>query len=170
MKSMTKLVLATLAAGFVSLGIPKLYAAPTDTIAVTVTLAQNISVAIDVSAWNLANIDLSSASTSVLCTASNDGNVHENFAIKGANGAGAWAIAGSPGSDTFKIAAATNATYDTWDIVLDAIGVPLAANVPKHGGTLQFKLQYSAPTADTKGIEVDQGFNVTVTASKYATP
>lgn len=34
------------------------------------------------------------------------------------------------------------------------------------GGTVSIDMTYSAPTSDTLGGGVDQGFNITVTASK----
>ena len=164
MTTITKLVLAMLVAGFVFLGIPKAYAAPTDSIAVTVTLAELVSVSVDVSTWAIGAKALSETALSDLVTATNDGNVTENFAIKGADGAGTWTLGALAGADTFALGFDLTAPYETF-VAIDKTGVSLAASVAV-AGTQTFKMQYSMPITNTKTVGAAQGFDITVTASK----
>ena len=164
MKSMTKVVLATLVVGFVSMGIPATYAAPTAGITVTVTLAEVISVSIDVPTWAIGQKALSETAISALVTATNDGNVTEDLAIKAADGAGAWTLGAVAGANQFSLGLATSDPYATF-VAMDKVGVALKAALARNA-TQPFKMQYSMPVSDTKGGGVGQGFNVTVTASK----
>jgi len=164
MKSMTKIVLATLMAGFVSIGMPATYAATNASVTVTVTLAEVVSVNIDVATWAIGANALSVTATSTLFTATNDGNVTEDLAIKAENGAGAWTLGPAAGTNQFALGLATSAPYATF-VAIDKIGVALKPALAMTA-TQPFKMQYSMPTSDTKGGGVGQGFNVTVTASK----
>ena len=163
MKSMTKLAVAMLAMGCLSLGIPQAQAAATDSIAVTVTLDTIISVSVDVSAWAIGAKTLSATALSDLVTATNDGNVTEKFMIKGANGGGGWALGAAAGADQFSLGFDLTAPYETF-VAIDTTGVVLAAPVARAGAQT-FKMQYGMPTSDTKGGGVGQGFDITVTAS-----
>lgn len=161
---MTKLVVAMLAAGFISLGIPKAYAAETDTIAVTVTLSSIISVSVDVPTWAIAVNTLAATETSAEITASNDGNVIETFAIKGADGAGGWTL-GTPGAvNVFGLGLSIDSPlYETFT-AMDANGITLGGDIAL-AGTETFKMKYTMPTTDNMGGGIGQGFNVTVTAA-----
>jgi len=164
MKSMTKLASAAmLAAGFISLDIPKTNAAETDSLTVTVSLAEIVSVAVDETAWAIGAKALSATALSQLVTALNDGNVVENFAIKGANGVGEWAL-GASGADSFALGFDISEPYETFTAI-DATGVALAASVAVDASQA-FKMQYTMPTSNSKAVGTDQSFAITVTASK----
>lgn len=154
-----------LAAGFVFLGVPETYAAPTDTLTVTVTLAEIISVSVDVPSWAIGAKALSETAVSGEITALNDGNVTENFAIMGADGAGAWTLGAAAGADTFALGFDKVAGYAGPFTAIDKTGVALAASVAV-AGSQKFAMQYSMPTSNTKATGAAQGFTVTVTASK----
>ena len=153
-----------LVAGFVGLGTPKANAGPTDAITVTVTLSEILSVDVQPGAWAIGAIALNGTNTLTSCTATNDGNVAETFTINGANGAGAWANGAAIGADQFMLKASIDSGA-SWSIAVlnggNVLKTPVAA-----GAGLPFQLQYSAPSSDTKGGGVAQGFSVTVTASK----
>lgn len=160
----SKRVFLALVTGFISLGIPRADAAVTDSIAVTITLAEIISVNVDVATWAIGAKALSETATSVVVTATNDGNVTEDLAIKGANGAGAWVLGAVAGADQFALGFDITSPYDTFTAI-DATGVSLKAALARNGAQT-FMMKYSMPTSDTKGGGVGQGFNITVTASK----
>lgn len=135
------------------------HAGTTGTIAVTVSLQEEISVSLDASAWNIGPIALSGTNPLPTVTATNDGNVTVDLAIRGANGAGGWFIGSPAAADTFEVSLGSPA------ITLGTGDTSLASSVAK-GGTVSIDMTYSAPTSDTLGGGVDQGFNITVTASK----
>lgn len=160
----TKLIVALSAAGLVFLGIPKADAAITDTLTVTVSLAEIVSVAVDETAWPIGTKALSDTALSQLVTALNDGNVVEDFAIKAANGAGGWVLGAAAGADQFALGFDVSAPYESFTPI-DATGVSLATGVAV-AGSQAFTMQYSMPTANTMAVGTDQSFVVTVTASK----
>jgi len=157
-------VLTAFIAGFALLGSTQTQAASTANITVTVSLGEIISVNLDAGTWNIGSITLSSVTESSAFTATNNGNVTEDFAIKGSDGANAWTIGGSPALNTFKVAADAS-PYITYDITLSTSDATLASGIAPSG-TQVFKLQYSAPTGDDKGAGKDQGFAINLTASK----
>lgn len=157
-------VLAAFISGFALIGATQTQAASTANITVTVSLGEIISVNLDAGTWNIGSIALSSVTESSAYTATNNGNVTENFAIKGADGANGWTIGGTPALNTFKVAADAS-PYSAYNITLSASDTSLASSIATSG-TQAFKLQYSAPTADDKGAGKDQGFTITLTASK----
>lgn len=134
------------------------HAGTTGMIAVTVSLQEEISVSLDASAWNIGPIALSGTDPLGTVTATNDGNVTIDLDIRGADGAGGWTIGTPAGTDQFEVALTTPSTLTT-------VNQTLATSVAK-GGTVSIDMTYSAPTSDTLGGGVDQGFNITVTASK----
>lgn len=134
------------------------HAGTTGMIAVTVSLQEEISVSLDASAWNIGPIALSGTDPLGTVTATNDGNVTIDLDIRGADGAGGWTIGTPAGTDQFEVALTTPSTLTT-------VNQTLATSVAK-GGTVFIDMTYSAPTSDTLGGGVDQGFNITVTASK----
>jgi len=134
------------------------WAAETDTITVTVSLQSVISVSVSPDAWDIGPITLGGSYGPQAFTATNDGNVTEDFAIRGANGAGGWTIGATPGANTFTV----TETNDT--IVLTTSDQTCATNVAPDG-TDSLSLTYDAPTSDTYGGGVDQSFTITVTAS-----
>jgi len=133
------------------------WAADTGTITVTVSL-ESISVSLSNSGWDIGAIALSGTNVLPTVLATNDGNVDVDLVIKGANGAGGWAI-GTQGADTFEVEETNLAlTLSTSD---QALTTGLA---PSDSVTID--LTYKAPTSDTKGPGVAQGFSITITASK----
>lgn len=150
--------------GCVCAGLPKANAGGTDTLTVTVTLAEIVSVSVDVDTWAIGAKALSETALSAEVTALNDGNVVENFAVKGADGAGAWVLGAAAGADTFALGFDTSAPYETF-VPIDKTGVAFAASVAVDASQT-FEMQYSMPTSDTYGPGVAQGFTITVTASK----
>ena len=157
-------VLTAFIAGFALLGATQAQAAGTANISVTVSLGEIISVNLDAGTWPIGSIALSSVTESSAFTATNNGNVTENFAVKTTDAAGAWTIGGTPGANTFKVAADTS-PYAAYNITLSTSDATLASSIAP-AGTQAFKLQYSAPTSDTKGAGISQNFTVTLTASK----
>jgi len=136
------------------------WTALSDPITVTVSLGVIVSVDVDTNTWDIGAITLGGApATSVTFLATNDGNVTENFAIKGSDGAGGWLLGNLVGTDTFKVTETMNT------IVLTTGDQPLATNVPRDGN-VQFQLQYDPPTDDTQGGGVNHDFTVTITASQ----
>jgi hypothetical protein len=135
--------------------------AQTDTINVTVSLQVSLGVSLDESAWNIGPLALGGTASLTDIVATNTGNVAETFAIKGANGAGGWTI-GSSGADSFNVAVSGAATLNL-TATDQTLATGLATAAP--GNTATFALTYTAPTSDTKGAGVAQGFDITVTAS-----
>lgn len=139
---------------------PQSHAATSDTITVTVSLEEVVSVSLNNSAWIIGSIALSGSSAAPSNTATNDGNVAIDLDIKATDGAGGWTLAASAGADAFSVDVTSPA------ISLSALDQSLATNVAASG-TKSIDLTYNAPTSDTAGGGVDQGFTVTITATKY---
>ena len=135
------------------------WAATTGSITVTVSLVEDIAVLLDNNTWAINSIALSGTNTLATVTATNDGNVTIDLVIKGANGAGGWTIAAAPGADAFEVELTAPA------ISLTAADQSLVSSLATSG-TKTIDLTYNAPTSDTFGGGVDQGFAITVTASK----
>lgn len=133
-------------------------AATTDTITVTVSLTEAISVSLDNNVWNIGSIGLSQSTSLATVTATNNGNVTVDLDIKGSNGAGGWSI-GPQSADTFQVSVTSPA------LVLTTTDQALASALVVSG-TKTINLNYQSPTSDSFGGGVDQGFSVTVTASK----
>lgn len=137
-------------------------AATTGTITVTVSLVEEIAVLLDNNTWTIGSIALSGSNALATVKATNDGNVAIDLKIKGANGAGGWTIGTPAASNVFEVALTSPA------IKLSTTDQVLASAVPATGIS-DFKnidLTYNAPTADTFGGGLAQGFNITITASK----
>lgn len=134
-------------------------AATTDSITVTVSLVESISVTLDNNTWTIGSVALSGTDSLATVTATNNGNVTIDLDIKGANGAGGWTIGATPASDVFEVAVTSPA------ISLTTSDQTLATSVATSG-TATIDMTYNAPTADTFGGGVAQGFAITVTASK----
>lgn len=132
-------------------------AADTGTISVTVSLESAISVSVAPGTWNLGVVALSSTSTEASFTAT-IGNTTAKLEIIGADGAGGWTIGATPAEDRFTVAVTSP------EITLTKAYQTLAASVPAYDSQ-GFGLTYSAPTSDTKGGGVSQGFTITVKAS-----
>jgi hypothetical protein len=133
------------------------WAAETDSISVTVSLQSVISVAVLPHSWAIGGIGLNST-TGPQAFSATVGNTATKLEIMGANGAGGWTIGTSAVADQFKVAVSDPA------INLSTAYQELAASVAAYGKK-DFSLTYSAPTSDTRGGGVDQGFSITLKAS-----
>lgn len=133
------------------------WAAETDSISVTVSLQSLISVAVLPNSWPIGSITLNSTAGPQPFSATVENNATK-LEIMGSNGAGGWTIGASAGADQFKVAVSDPA------INLSTTYQALAASVATYGKK-DFALTYSAPTSDTKGGGVDQGFSITLKAS-----
>ncbi len=132
-------------------------AAQTDTITVTVSLTETIEVSLDTNTWAIGAIALGSTNGPQAFTAT-VGNIETDLAIRASDGTGGWTLGSPAGADTFEVTSDTGASpLTTGDQVL-------SADVAAYGN-VTFNLTYNAPTSDTFGGGVDQGFTITLTAS-----
>ncbi len=136
-------------------------AGTTDSISVTVSLEEVISVSLDNNAWSIGPIALNGSDPLATVTATNDGNVSIDLDIRGADGTGGWTIGTPAGADQFEVSLVSPA------ITLTAVDQVLQNSVAT-GGTKTIDMTYTAPSSDIFGGGVDQGFSIVVTAS--ATP
>lgn len=136
------------------------WAAETASISVTVSLEEAVSVSVTPDTWVIGPIGLSGSDGPESFTAENEGNVAIDLTITGTNGADGWTLAASAGAETFSVAVADPA------ITLTTGDQSLATNVAVSG-TKAIDLTYSAPTSSSAGGGADQGFSVTVSATKY---
>ena len=136
------------------------WAATSDTITVTVSLAEEVAVSLDTNTWVIGPITLGGSDSPATITATNDGNVAADLTIKATNGAGGWTLADSAGANTFSVDLASPA------ISLSTSDQTLASNVAADG-TKAIDLTYNAPTSDAVGPATDQGFTITVSATKH---
>ncbi|MCL4415128.1 MAG: hypothetical protein M1365_00280 [Actinobacteria bacterium] len=143
------------------------FAATTGTVAATVT-AQNVSITLDVTSVTYGTLatgaskDTTTGGTNTSITATNNGNVNEDFTIRGANTTN-WTLSGSAGSENYVHAFCT-ATCDstpTWT-ALTTSNASLQATV-SASGTKTFDLKITTPTSTANFTE--QTANVTVTAA-----
>lgn len=133
------------------------WASDTGTITVSVSLGSVIAVSLDTSTWNIGPIALGGSNGPATFTAT-VGNTATKLEIAATNGAGGWALGATAGPDVFVVAVTNPA------IKLTAVNQTLAASVAAYGNK-SLALTYGAPTSDTKGGGIDQGFAITVKAS-----
>jgi hypothetical protein len=138
-------------------GLGRQAAAQTDSISVTVSLAEVVSVSVTPNAWNIGPIALSGTNGPTSFTAT-VGNTATQLDILGSNAAGGWTLADTPGLNQFVVSVASPA------ITLTTAYQALAASVPAYGSQ-DFALTYQAPSSDNIGGGVSQAFTVTVRAS-----
>lgn len=141
-------------------------ASSTSTVSATVT-PQNISVSVADGTVAYGTVALSSSKdttsggTDDTQTATNDGNVAEDFNIKSSNATGgtAWTLAGSIGSDQYKHSFCNTGsgspdpcdTGPTWTAMTtsyQALGSNIAAS-----GTSKFDLKIDTPSASTDFVQ-----------------
>jgi hypothetical protein len=165
---MKKLVIVVvLAAGMCCFGISQSQAdTDTGTISVTVSMESTVAITVSPDGWTIGSVAFDEVTASPEYTATNTGNVDEDFTIKGANAtSGGWLIQTGPvGDDIFMVGADLDPN-DSYDILLWTTDETLKNAVSFTNGTAVFKLQYSTPSGDTYGQGVAQGFVVTVTAT-----
>jgi|AntAceMinimDraft_17_1070374.scaffolds.fasta_scaffold28200_2 hypothetical protein len=149
---------------------PSVTPTPTPSVTPSVTptpTPEVISVYLNMNDWDIGTIGLSETEESVEITATNDGNVTEDFTIYCENGAGDWTIQSAVGEDSFTVKADVF-PYGGYDITLEdgASPVTLVTSVEAED-TVYFKLQYSAPSSNTKVSGIPQDFDITITAIKH---
>ncbi len=132
-------------------------AATTDTITVTVSLQSVISVSVTPNTWNITPLALTDTAPSPMFTAT-VGNTATRLQIKATNAAGGWTLGSPPALDRFSV------TVTSPPLTLTTANQTLAASVTANG-SVNFNLTYAAPTDDSKGAGVAQGFTITLTAS-----
>lgn len=142
----------------------------TDTVTATVT-AQNISVSVDNASISFGTIatnttkDTTTGGVNDSSTATNDGNVVENFNIKTGNSTN-WTLAATAGSEQYTMKSCAVADCDgapTWVAVgIDPSYATLASNVAVSG-TQVFDLQVGTPTSTASFGE--QTITITIQAA-----
>ncbi len=144
--------------------------ATTATVSATVT-AQNVSVTVSDGTVAYGTLGLSS-STSTLASALNDiqtatnaGNVAENFNIKTSDATGGitWVATSTPGSDLFTHSFSTN-SGGAWTAMASSSYSTLATN-KAASGTQTFDLKLETPTASSDYVQ--KTITVTVQAVAY---
>jgi hypothetical protein len=142
---------------FAVAGLARDVTAQTDSIAVTVSLQQAVSVSITPNAWNIGPIALSGTSGPTSFTAT-VGNVATQLDIAASDAAGGWTLGNTAGLNQFVVGVASPA------LTLATTYQVLAASVPAYGSQ-GFALSYQAPSSDDLGAGISQAFTVTVRAS-----
>lgn len=150
-------------------------AGDTDSVAGSVLVA-NISVSLDQSSFGYGTVNNNTASSTLQLwggagiTATNDGNMTEDFDIYGANttsAGGTWTLAGTTGSDQYihKFCNDTDNDCTSPPTSYTALtGSPQTfKNSISTSGTATFQLQITTPNPDTTAIQ--QNASVTVQAS-----
>ncbi len=142
----------------VGFGIMRAEAADTAEITVTVTL-QNLAVTITGDdPWVLGTMTAGQESSAQAYTATNTGNVNEDFGIKVGNSSpGTWLPGGSSAANQFIMALDDPATN------LTGSNTVLATNVDPTTGFEDYTLTFTAPSSSTS--DVQQSILVTVTAT-----
>lgn len=139
-------------------------AADTATITATVTV-QNISVSVSPGSIDYGTIGLNSSKSTCDIGSSisvvNNGNVTENFQIKGSNSEN-WTLGTSPGNETYVHKFSSSTCPWTSGTPLSTSYATLANGVPRNA-TTTLNLQITTPTAT--GYFDPQSVNVTIQAS-----
>jgi hypothetical protein len=146
---------------------PVVKAATTGTITATVTV-QNVSITVTDGTVAYGTLGLNSSlgtNAAQTQTATNDGNVAEDFAIKGQDSAG-WTLEAAVGANQYmnRFCIATCASPPTNYTALTTDNQTLVANV-SASGTQTFDLYITTPTSST--AFTSQSVDVTVTATAH---
>jgi hypothetical protein len=128
-------------------------AADNDSVTATVT-AQNISVTVTDGSVSYGTVstsshaDTTSAGVNDSQTATNNGNVTEDFSIQGVDSA-AWELAAAAGSETYAHGVCTSDCdgSPTWTQFNEDSYTSFAADVAASGGTQVFDLRLSTPAS-----------------------
>ena len=124
------------------------------------TSSDTISVSLDSDTWSIGEVSLGATTLPSSYTATNDGNVAIDLDIRATDGAGGWTLESVPGTDEFSVDVTSPA------ISLSISDQTLATDVAVSG-TADIDLTYNAPTGDSYGGGVDQGFTITLSATKH---
>jgi subtilisin family serine protease len=127
-------------------------------------LASRISVTVDPLAWSIGVVNMGETAETGpnYFTATNDGNVPEDFAIQCGNSGQGWTCGAAAGIETFSMKAQGGDLTDWTAIHTSQI---LKTNVAEDGA-VTFDLQFRAPTA-TVHLDNEHSITVTVTASVH---
>ena len=137
-------------------------AGTTASITVTVTVPSVISVSVNTGTWAAGNLALGGTTeTSSQFTATNDGNVSEDFAVQCGYSAN-WTCGAAAGNEVFAMNAKGEALTNWTGI---GTSQTLQTNVAKDASA-SFDLQLTAPTA-TVNVDAEQTMTVMLTASKH---
>lgn len=148
-------------------------AALTATVAATVT-AQNVSVSVTDGTVSYSTLSLGSSMTTATSdgdslddsqTVHNDGNIAEDFNIRGSDSSGGWTLAASPGAEQYSqdFCVSTCDTSPTWT-ALTTSNSSLTTNVAA-AGTQVFDLRIRMPTSTA--IYTSQSVDITIQASAH---
>ena len=156
-----------LAIGIFATPASQTFAATTGSVTATV-MTQNVSLSVTDGSINYGTLNANTAKSTItadlndLQTATNDGNVAEDFNIKGQNSAG-WTLAATAGSNQYvhKFCTATCSTPPTNFSALTTSYLPLAVNKLALA-TQTFDLQITTPNPST--VYTQQSVDVTVQA------
>jgi hypothetical protein len=133
------------------------FAGPSAGITVTVTL-QSISVGVSPGSWAIGVITAGTLATSSTFTATNNGNVAEDFTISTvATSPDGWAPGGSSAVDQYWLQFGTT--------TIGTSPVALASNVAASGNST-FSLKFTAPATGSAATGQDS-FTVTVAAAAH---
>lgn len=153
------LLIASLLAAVMVIGVTQ--ATAQENITVTVTIPSAISVSLSTDAWAIGELALGETATSPSITATNDGNVTEDFSIASGDSAN-WACEATAGSEDFTMKA-QGGDLTSYTSICDT-GQTLETDLVKTTGEVSFTLQFTAPT-DTAALDTPQTITVTITAS-----
>jgi hypothetical protein len=153
------LLIASLFAAVMVVGVTQ--ATAQEQITVTVTIPSVISVSLSTDAWAIGELALGETATSPTITATNNGNVTEDFSIASGDSAN-WTCESTAGSENFTMKA-QGGDLTSYTSICDT-GQTLETDVVKTTGTVDFTLQFTAPT-DTAYLDTSQTIIVTVTAA-----
>ena len=134
----------------------------TDTISVTVSLADVLSIDVSPDTWTIGDVALGGIvypNSLDNHSVANNGTVMADVSIQASDGANGWVIGGTPGIDTFSV----RAHLDT--ITLATTPTLLESDMAANTGT-SLDLNYYSPTGDTQGGGVDHSFTITITATQ----
>ncbi len=145
---------------------PAVFAAGEATVTCTVT-PELISVTVNPTGVDYGILGNSANATSGVITATNNGNVAEDFDIRGANatsGTDTWTLAGSVGADQYMHEFGLGSSPSTFT-ALATSGQDLANNIAASVGTQDFKLKIWTPSSSTGSGQYNT--DVTVLAVKH---
>ena len=145
--------------------------ASTGTVAATVT-AQNISVSVTSGTVAYGTLAANSTKSTIATdlndtqTATNNGNVAEDFTIKGQN-SGNWTLGAAAGVDTYveQFCVSSCTTPPTNFTALTTSNQPLGAGNLAANGTQTFDLRINTPTSSS--VTTQQSVDVTITAAAH---
>jgi hypothetical protein len=130
-----------------------------NTITITMTTGEVVSVSVGPDSWAIGTVAVNTAYETAEnnFTATNDGNVNEDFKIAGADTDGGWLLSGSLTSDATHYALGYKTAANTWPTGYTAITASATAfgagnYAPNSVGTQSFGLGLLTPTTIIGGV------------------